>query len=181
MQQYAKRIEKLKNKSEKWIIDTSTIIHSNLETLNRLCMTVQVLISNNTVSEGKSGVLTQKMNYLIQSENVTVTYANKSGLRRVKQLENTIRSGDTLSKIDKEILAIGYTEDAGILTEDYMIQNYARHLSLPAVSLNTRGIIRKRKYYWTCIGCRKRAPDNIASVKDATCTTCGSNFKRKLR
>ncbi len=89
-----------------------------------------------------------------------------------KQVEKT---GDVLSKTDKDILAIAMQYKASIATDDYGIQNIAKLLNIDFESVGEEGI--KEVFHWTyyCPACY------IEYEGPGTCEICGTKLKRKVK
>ncbi|MFC2154819.1 NOB1 family endonuclease, partial [Candidatus Altiarchaeota archaeon] len=86
-------------------------------------------------------------------------------------------SGDysSLSNTDIDVLALALEEDAVILTDDYAIQNTAKHLHIESLGVSQPEI--KEKWVWQqkCEGCGRKYPPDTKGE----CPICGSNIKRK--
>jgi UPF0271 protein len=95
------------------------------------------------------------------------------------------KAGDyhKLSEADMQLLALafelkseGYTPQ--IVSDDYSIQNVAKHLGIEFLALATFGIKRLLEWVRYCPACHKQYP---ADSKFKECQVCGTELKRKPR
>lgn len=118
--------------------------------------------------------------------------AMENGRLKVKMPENTFIEkaktsaavvGDSffLSETDLQVLALalqlkmhGFTPL--VVTDDYSIQNVAKHIGIEYASLATFGIHTILKWVRYCPACRKKYPPDY---KFRTCEVCGTELKRK--
>jgi UPF0271 protein len=91
--------------------------------------------------------------------------------------------GDTffLSEADHQVLALalqlktqGYTPL--IATDDYSIQNVAKHIGIEFAALATFGIRHALEWIRYCPACHRKYP---ADYQARDCTICGTELKRK--
>ena len=73
----------------------------------------------------------------------------------------------TLSQEDKK-------QNPTIISDDYDIQNLARHLGLKCRGVHWKGITKLHEYFWLCTGCGTRSKE-----KQDICIECGSPMKKK--
>ena len=118
--------------------------------------------------------------------------AEESGKIRVEDPENQFLNiakrtasqvGDAffLSKADLQVLALAFQLKACgyiplIATDDYSIQNVAKHAKIEFASLATFGIRRRLEWLRYCPACHKTYS---ASFKSSNCDICGTMLKRK--
>jgi len=88
--------------------------------------------------------------------------------------EGAKRTGDDarLSEADIEVLALAFELGLSILTDDYSIQNLARHLKVTFIPVREKGITEEIKWTYRCRGCRKIFDERIDE-----CPICGSEVK----
>lgn len=91
--------------------------------------------------------------------------------------------GDTffLSEADHQVLALALQLkmqgcDPLIATDDYSIQNVAKHLHIKFTSLATFGIRHQLEWVRYCPACKRKYP---ADHKQNKCSICGTELKRK--
>lgn len=89
------------------------------------------------------------------------------------------KSGDTgvLSQTDIDVLALAYEVHGAIYTDDFALQNTARHLEItinPILQRKSQAKVWKLR----CIGCG-RYYETIPV--DSLCEVCGSQVKRKIK
>jgi len=102
-------------------------------------------------------------------------------VEKVKASARTIGDLFFLSETDIQVLALalqlkthGYTPL--IATDDYSIQNVAKHLSIEFTPLATFGIRQPLKWVRYCPACHRKYP---ADYKLKKCSVCGTELKRK--
>ena len=96
-------------------------------------------------------------------------------IEKVKKM--SIKTGDTISKNDMEILALAMDLNGVLYTDDYGLQNVAERLNVHVKCIVSEGI--KGKFLWklVCKGCKKMY--NI-DYFDEVCEICGSPLERKM-
>ncbi len=111
---------------------------------------------------------------LLEESGLQVIRPGKEASARVRDTASRCGEGEVLSGTDSEVLALALELDAGILTDDYAIQNVAGRLKLTVIPLVQKGA---RRYRWRfrCSGCGKYAEG------PGECPVCGARIKRKLK
>lgn len=116
-------------------------------------------------------------------ENGKVKIGNPEPASIEKARKSASEVGDAffLSEADLQVLAFalelkGRGGSPLIATDDYSIQNVAKHMQIEFASLATFGIRRRLQWIRYCPACRKTYPANYASKK---CSVCGTELKRK--
>ena len=91
-----------------------------------------------------------------------------------KVREEARRTGDLgrLSEVDLSVLALALDMDGTVLTDDYSIQNVAKSMGIPYRSVGTKGIKKKFRWNYRCIGCGKWYKERLEE-----CLICGSGMK----
>lgn len=117
----------------------------------------------------------------LESRKLVVEIPEKMFLEKVKFLANFTGDAHILSETDLQLLALalqlktqGYRPL--IATDDYSIQNIARHLGIEFASLATFGIRIPLKWVRYCPACRRKYPSDFKSKR---CHVCGTELKRK--
>lgn len=102
-------------------------------------------------------------------------------IEKVKVSASAVGDSFSLSETDLQVLALalqlktqGYVPL--IATDDYSMQNVARHLGMDFASLATFGIRQPLKWMRYCPACRKKYS---ADYKSKICQVCGTELKRK--
>jgi len=117
----------------------------------------------------------------IESGKLKILIPNSIYQEKLKTLAT--QAGDTffLSEADHQVLALalqlktqGYTPL--IATDDYSIQNVAKHIGIEFAALATFGIRHVLEWVRYCPACHKKYP---ADFKSSNCTICGTQLKRK--
>ena len=83
---------------------------------------------------------------------------------------------DVLSKVDMDILALGYECKGTIITDDFAIQNVALALELKFLSCSGKVISEKRTWRYKCTACNHK---EIVKLKN--CSVCGSEEIRRIK
>ncbi|MDK2790994.1 MAG: endoribonuclease Nob1 [Methanothermococcus sp.] len=94
-----------------------------------------------------------------------------------KVRETAVKTGDTISIRDIEVLALTMDLGGTLYTDDYGIQNVAKKLRIPTKPVITEGI--KGKFVWRkiCKGCKKMY---LIDHDEDICEVCGSVLERKM-
>ena len=84
------------------------------------------------------------------------------------------KTGDIgrVSSTDIDILALALDINGIILTDDYSVQNLAKHLGIDYKSSVERGIKKEFKWHWRCRGCGR-----YFDVEKVDCPICGSDLR----
>ncbi len=101
----------------------------------------------------------------------TPSLASVEGIRVTITLTGDVL---VLSPTDIELLALSIEENATLVTDDFAIQNVARALNIPTISIQQRPASR-RTWRYRCRGCGRyfRTP--------GICPVCGSEMKRTIK
>jgi len=105
---------------------------------------------------------------------LVVSSPGKSSLQEVQRAAAATGDEPVLSRADREILAVALETGAEVVSDDFAVQNVARHLEIPLVPLQQRRA-RKRMWKFRCPGCGKLAEG------PGECPVCGSGLKRTLK
>lgn len=102
-------------------------------------------------------------------------------LKKIKNSASEVGDAFFLSETDLQVLALaielrerGFTPL--IATDDYSIQNVAKHVGIEFAPLVTFGIRRRLEWMRYCPACHKIYPSDYKSSK---CEVCGTELKRK--
>ncbi len=83
---------------------------------------------------------------------------------------------DVLSKVDMDILALGYECKGTIITDDFAIQNVALALEVKFLSCSGKVISEKRAWRYKCTACNHKE-----KVKLKNCSVCGNEEIRRIK
>jgi len=111
----------------------------------------------------------------IEYGKLSIREPKRETIEKVKK--TSIKTGDTLSINDIEILALAMDLGGILYTDDYGLQNVAERLSVKVKCIVSEGI--KGRFIWKliCKGCKKMY--NI-DYYDVLCEVCGSPLERKM-
>lgn len=117
----------------------------------------------------------------IESGKLEIKEPDKAFIEKVKASANILGDFSFLSETDIQVLALALQlKTLGlnplIATDDYSIQNVARHLGIEFAPLATFGIRRLLRWIRYCPACRRKYP---ADYQSKTCEVCGTELKRK--
>ncbi|MCS7095558.1 MAG: ribonuclease VapC [Nitrososphaerota archaeon] len=124
-----------------------------------------------------------RFNLAMESGKLKVKKPDDALLTKVETAAATIGDLAVLSVTDIQILALALQLKIEnrlplIITDDYAIQNVARHLGIEYAPLATFGIRKPIKWIRYCPACHQRYP---AEYKNKYCILCGMKLKRKPR
>lgn len=102
-------------------------------------------------------------------------------IEKVKVAASAVGDFFYLSETDMQVLALALQLKAQgyaplIATDDYSIQNVAKHLGVEFAPLATFGIRQPLRWIRYCPACHRKYP---ADYKSKTCNVCGTELKRK--
>ncbi len=114
-------------------------------------------------------------------ENMLATHlkvmkAQKNSYDAVNKEAKETGDYDVLSKVDIDILALGYECKGTIITDDFAIQNVALALELKFLSCSGKVISEKRAWRYKCTACNHKE-----RVKLKNCSVCGNDEIRRIK
>jgi len=129
----------------------------------------------------RNSMMTLRFNTAVESGRIRIVEPSPEFIGKVKTSATSIGDSFYLSETDIQVLALALElkergEEPQIATDDYSIQNVAKKLGLPFVSMITYGIRRLLNWIRYCPACHKTYPSNS---KAKTCHICGTELKRK--
>ena len=157
-----------------FIIDTSAILSGKPINVEAESMFTTPSISKELKPGGRDY---RNFQFLLQKGLSMRSPSNKS-VDIIKNKAKETGDFDRLSSVDIEILALAFdiNEDdkleAVILSDDYSIQNIASTFGIKYQSISQRGIIKKYKWLYSCLGCEKKFDKAIE-----VCPICGAQTK----
>ena len=151
------------------ILDASAIIHGYNPLLEEGIHYITYGIYNEVITKEDIVDLS------VQCGKLKIREPKKETLNLVSN--QAIKTGDTLSKNDIEILALAYDLKGILYTDDYGLQNVSQSLGVPTKCIISDGI--KDRFLWklVCKGCKKMY--NI-DYKYDVCEVCGCILERKM-
>jgi len=117
----------------------------------------------------------------IENGKLKIQTPEKEFLEMVKASADAVGDSFFLSETDLQVLALALQLKMRgatplIATDDYSIQNVAKHLGIEFASLTTFGIRYPIKWVRYCPACRRKYS---AEYKFKHCKVCGTELKRK--
>jgi UPF0271 protein len=117
----------------------------------------------------------------IESGRLKIQVPEKIFIDKVREAAATVGDAFWLSETDLQVLALALQlkmqgRTPLVATDDYSIQNVARHLGIEFAPLATFGIRRMLKWIRYCPACHRKYPSDYKSKK---CQVCGTELKRK--
>ena len=103
------------------------------------------------------------------STKMNVSKASDDSYKIIKKQAKETGDYDVLSKIDLDIIALGYETKGTIVTDDFAIQNVALVLELNFVSCSDKIITEKRFWRYKCTACNHKEKE-----KRKDCPVCGN-------
>lgn len=117
----------------------------------------------------------------IESRRLKIQTPGKVFMDKVRASAAAIGDAFWLSETDTQVLALALQLKMQgctplVATDDYSIQNVARHLGIEFAPLATFGIRTMLKWVRYCPACHKKYPSDYKSKR---CQVCGTELKRK--
>ncbi|MEM1588908.1 MAG: ribonuclease VapC [Candidatus Bathyarchaeia archaeon] len=135
------------------------------------------------VEEEFAGASMARMRFktAIESGKLKIRLPDTVFVEKVKTSASAVGDFFFLSETDLQVLALALQLKVQghmpiIATDDYSIQNVAKHLGIEFAPLATFGIRRQFKWVRYCPACRRKYP---ADYKLKICQVCGTELKRK--
>jgi UPF0271 protein len=111
---------------------------------------------------------------LFRDEGLKVLEPDAGACIRAREAAAAAREQEALSPADIDVLALADQIDAAVVTDDYAIQNVARHLGVTVIPLHQKGTAGIRWKY-RCTGCGKYC------TGPGDCPVCGAPVKRRIK
>ncbi|MDD1747814.1 MAG: nucleic acid-binding protein [Methanomassiliicoccales archaeon] len=103
---------------------------------------------------------------------VKVSDPTSNSLERVAKAAKETGDASRLSAVDREVLALAIDLEAVLLTDDYSMQNLAKHIGLPYRAVGLKPIQKKVVWSYRCTGCGK-----VIKEQQPDCPVCGSALR----
>jgi UPF0271 protein len=153
---------------KRYVLDASAVLcGKELPEIENIYIPLSVL------HELGKGKYLRKVENLVGIKITVVTPASQS-VELVKKHANETGDLLRLSNCDIDVIAVAYELSATILTDDYSIQNLARHMGLEYLPVAEGGIKEEFKWEYVCAGCRRKFDTALAE-----CPVCGSEIRTK--
>jgi len=107
----------------------------------------------------------------LRSGQIQLKQPSESGLRKVREIQK--KTGDALSRADRDALALALDLNATLVSDDYGCQNAASFLGLEFLPLSKPGIKTRRIYRIKCGNCGNW-------LRGQTCPVCGQKGKKAV-
>ncbi len=108
--------------------------------------------------------------------NLKIMKAQKNSYDVVNKQAKETGDYDVLSKVDIDIVALGYECNGTIITDDFAIQNVALALDVKFLSCSGKIISEKRAWRYKCTACNHKE-----KIKLKNCSVCGNNEIRRIK
>lgn len=114
-------------------------------------------------------------------DELKISMPEEKFLAKVKGAAKETGDVQELSDCDIAVLSLALqllhqVKKVVIITDDYDIQNLAKHLGIPYRGVHWKGISHKRIYKWVCSGCGFES-----KVKLKNCPECGTEMTRTFQ
>ena len=153
----------------KYLLDTSAILSGK-----DLRIEGDTYTTESVIDEFKPGGKSyRKLEYLLSAGLHVYSPSNES-LEKVKTAASHTGDAKRLSEADRSVIALAIDLKAVILTDDYSIQNLARHLGIEFRGVSMKGIENEIRWRYRCAGCRKYYDEPLDE-----CPICGASIKSK--
>jgi len=103
---------------------------------------------------------------------VKVSDPTSISLEKVAKAAKETGDASRLSSVDREVLALAIDLEAVLLTDDYSMQNLAKHIGLPYRAVGLKPIQKKVVWSYRCTGCGK-----VIKEQQPDCPVCGSSLR----
>ena len=108
--------------------------------------------------------------------NLKIMKAEKSSYEIVQKQAKETGDFDVLSRVDIDIIALGYQCKGTIITDDFAIQNIALALNIKFLSCSGKIISEKRIWRYRCTAC-----GHTEKIKLKNCSVCGYEEIRRVK
>ena len=108
--------------------------------------------------------------------NLKIMKAQKNSYDIVHKQAKETGDYDVLSKVDLDVIALGYERNGTIITDDFAIQNVALVLKVKFLSCSGKAISEKRVWRYRCTACNHKE-----KVKLKQCSVCGNKEIRRIK
>ena len=109
---------------------------------------------------------------LLAEISIEIVEPSSSNVERVREAAEKTGDIGRVSTTDMDILALALDIDAIILTDDYSVQNLAKHLGIDYRSGVEKGIKKEFEWHWRCRGCGRFFDKEMVD-----CPICGSGLR----
>jgi len=152
------------------VLDASAIVRSDFDFSDDV-----YAISPTVLSEIKTEDIRSLIDLAIGRNDIKILSPGKKAHEKVSEASGETGDAPVLSEADVDVLALALEHGAEVLSDDYAIQNVAKHLNIPIIKSVHEGIKKFIKWEMACTGCGKRF--GVEAVK--TCEVCGAKVNRR--
>ncbi len=150
-----------------FVLDTSAILSRKISIADD-----NYIFTPGVISEIKKG----KLKIILDSVPLNIRRPGKESVKVVIKAAGETGDLHVLSDVDIEVIAMAYEIHGTIISDDYAIQNVARHMHIKYEGADIKTIEKKLKWKYRCTGCH-RIYNNYVN----TCPVCGHTLKRFSR
>jgi UPF0271 protein len=144
----------------KYILDTAAFIADGFNIENALTIV--------EIKQELKHILTKaRFDIAVESGRLKLAEPSQRSIDYITRLR--IQEADKLSNIDIKLLALAYEKKAILITDDYLMQNICKKLSIKFTGVKQKTIKRYIKYKNRCKNCGRQIED--------ICEVCGLNHK----
>lgn len=123
-----------------------------------------------------------RLELALETGKVKIHSPSQNILEEVEEASRKVGDIKSLSKADKDVLAVALTLSREgfstvLMSDDYAVQNVAEFLGLKYISLTTFGIRYRFRWVLYCPACKKRYPPDANTT---VCRVCGTLLKRRV-
>ena len=147
----------------RWVLDTGFFLAGMDPMAIGECM-----ITPEVKDEVAKGFPGRKMEYYMDS-GLVVTAPSGNSIEKVRQKAEETGDIGRLSDTDISIIALALEMSAGIVSDDYSVQNLCSVLEIPYRSISEDGIKEIWVWKYRCTGCKRVFDEPIQE-----CPVCGS-------
>ena len=108
--------------------------------------------------------------------NLKIMKAEKYSYDVVEKKAKDTGDFDVLSRVDIDIIELGYQYKGTIITDDFAIQNIALALNIKFLSCSGKIISKKRVWRYGCTACGYKE-----KIKLENCSVCGNEEIRRIK
>ena len=109
---------------------------------------------------------------LLSEISIKIVEPSSNNVERVREAAEKTGDIGRVSSTDMDILALALDIKGIILTDDYSVQNLAKHLGIDYRSGVEKGIKKEYEWHWRCRGCGRYFDE-----EKVDCPICGSDLR----
>lgn len=152
------------------VIDSSVLLHYTPDFTRR-----RFLAPDSVIKEIVDETVSSIVESAVKDQRLVVANPGRRSLERAASKAAESGDLDGLSKADLDVLALALEKKAVVVSDDYAIQNTARHLGLKTESALQDGIRETVRWVRKCEGCGK----TYETGRKGSCDICGSRIVKR--